>query len=76
MAPWKHPAKHWRWIDHGIKRLTQLKRMEVEWCGKTLSKLPDEVKLTWCERVSERFNEGRAEGARVEVVWVKRLGDW
>ncbi len=58
----------WRWVDGGLRRLRQLRTLEVEWTGRQLPRISREQKLRWCERVSERLNEGRDEGDRAAVV--------
>ena len=73
---WREPwilgdLAEWRWVDRGLRRLRRLKTLEVEWVGRPRQKVPKEGKLTWCEKVSERLNQGRDECDRTAVVAVK-----
>ena len=66
--PWAGDGDQWRWVDGGLQRLRGLKTVEVEWVGRMLRTVTKKERLTWCERVSERLNEGRDECEKTAVV--------
>ncbi|KAK4238091.1 hypothetical protein C8A03DRAFT_15391 [Achaetomium macrosporum] len=63
--------KTWRWVDHGLRRLRGLRLLEFEIDRSGgMAKWADEEKVVWCEKLSERLNNGRCGRERTIVLCV------